>query len=296
MFSLALVTERLCSWPNASAGHIVEPVGSGGPQLIDVLRGILGDRTAELRRIQHRREPGHGRGGEGAAVFHLRSHTATGRRRTRLGGDDHHAIGSVGPVNRRCRRVAQDGDVLDVIRVEEVQRVATGGESAPGAATNRHAVDDIERLAARIDRGRAADPDRLAAAGFVVVNDLDARGLARDEFHRRYDAAGVELLGGDRGDGAGDVAGPLLAVACHHQFGERDSLGGHGDIRRQVLACPDVQGPHHRRVAEVARPEGVGACADVEKDVAAIRSGQHGAAACRDTHTDQRLLRRVVGV
>jgi hypothetical protein len=41
-----------------------------------------------------------------------------------LRGDEHDAVGAARPVDRRRLRVLEDGDVGDVLRVDEVERVA----------------------------------------------------------------------------------------------------------------------------------------------------------------------------
>src|SRR5260370_41153649 len=68
-----------------------------------------------------------------------------------------------------------------MVRVREVGRVAARGDTAAGAAAHRHAVDDVQGLAAGVDGGRTADADLEAAARLVVVHDLHASDLALDE-------------------------------------------------------------------------------------------------------------------
>src|SRR6185437_16859044 len=100
------------------------------------------------------------------------------------------------------RRILEDRDGLDVVRIDEGQRVGAAArtvadaDAAPGASANRNAVDDIERVGSGAEGGRAANADRETATGLVVVDDLDAGHLVLDECLRRDDVAGVEVSGG----------------------------------------------------------------------------------------------------
>src|SRR5436309_14346223 len=187
----------------------------------------------ELRRVEHRGKAGDRRSGRAAAVLDLRPAPP------RLGRDQDDAVGGVRPIDRRSRRVFEDRDARDVRGVQEVESVAPGrgvecvtphGNAATGAGTYRHAVDDVERLAAGVDRCRAANPDRETATRLVVVHELDAGDLVLDELLRADDTAGIELLLRDLSHGAGDVAGPLLPVAGHHNFRQAYRLGGKADV------------------------------------------------------------------
>ena len=115
----------VCSWPAFSGANSFH----GG---------------RELLRVEHRRQPGDSRGGCRAGVLELGSLALL----PTLGRDEHHAVGGVGAVDRRGGRVAQHRDAGDVVRVQEVERVAPGAD--PAAIAERDARR--RRRAARCSR------------------------------------------------------------------------------------------------------------------------------------------------
>ena len=115
-----------------------------------------------------------------------------------LGRDQHDAVGGVGAVDGRGAGVAQHGHAGDVVGVEEVERIAAGGDTA-AARTQRLPVDDVERLVAGVGGGAPANPDGGPPAGLVVLHDLHARHLVLDQLGGGDDAALVELLRGHVG-------------------------------------------------------------------------------------------------
>ena len=173
---------------DSRAVNLGEPIRVGALQLSDVLRRVLLDGRRELRRVQHGGKPGHLRRRHAARVLDLRRPRPAGFRL-----DDHDAVGSVCPIDRRSLAAFEHRDALDVVRVQEVEGVAPAGRE-PAAGADRQAVDHIERIAARVDRGRAANPDGHAAARLVVVDHLHSGNLALDELLGADDAAGIELL------------------------------------------------------------------------------------------------------
>ena len=95
--------------------------------------------------------------------------------------------------------------------------------------------------------------------------------------------------------GAGDVAGPLLAVARHHDLRQVDRLRGHREVHHDAIWPPvtvtgRVAGAYPSiRARSVAAPAGTRG-----DDVAAVRLVMAPAGAHRDRDPRQRLLRRLV--
>jgi hypothetical protein len=121
-----------------------------------------------------------------------------------FGRDEHDAVRGVRPVDRGRGRVFQHRDAGDVVRVQEVQGIAAGGDPPALAAAQSaeagerraadqwHAVEDVERLARRIHRRRTANADREATSRLVIVHDLDASDFVLDELLGARDDAAVE--------------------------------------------------------------------------------------------------------
>ncbi len=275
--------------PERGAIHLAEPIGVRVAELDDLRRiAVRQDGGAELRGVQHRRQPRDGRGRDAAGVLHFRPAAPCFRR------DDHHAVGRVGAVNRGGRRVLQHGDALDVVGIQEVQGIAAGRNAAAGAGAHRHTVDYVERVARGIDRCVAADPDGEAAARLIVVDDLDARHLALDQILRRDDAAGIELRRADRGHGPGRVPGALFAVADHHELRQADGLAVHGEVDGHRVARRDRDGLYGRGVPDHAGPDRVRSRGSRGDDVATVELGKRAAVPVGDRDTRQRLLVLVV--
>ena len=227
--------------------HQVEPVGVRIEQQAVVLRRVLQYGGPELRRVQHRGQPRDGCGGHAAAVLDPRPPLS------RFRGDQHHAVGGVRPVDRGGRGVLEHRDALDVPRIQEVEGVAAGREAPARAGAQRHAIQDVERLAARVHRRLTADADRETVPRTVVVHDLDARDLVLDQLLWAEDRAGVEVLGRDLRDGAGDVARALLTIADDHDLGQAHRLGPQGEIDDDRVAPHDGDRLRRRRVSDHSR-------------------------------------------
>jgi hypothetical protein len=67
--------------------------------------------------------------------------------------------------------VTQDRDAWMSSGLRKLSPSLPTGASPPPARADRHAVNHVERLTARIHGGGAANPERQAAAGLVVVDD-----------------------------------------------------------------------------------------------------------------------------
>lgn len=133
---------------------------------------------------------------------------------TALGGDDHHTVGAARTVDGRSGGILQDVDAGDIVGIQEVERVAgrSGADTAVVhvarglVAAERHTVHYEERVVAAANGGRTADTDVDTAAGFaVVVGDAHTGCAALDQLLGRDNVA-VEILFGDRRNGAGRVA------------------------------------------------------------------------------------------
>ncbi len=152
--------------PESVTLYGVAPVRVRASELAHEVRIVLLDRLAELLGGQHLRLASDVGTGHGAGVGQLAPHAARGGAPA-LRFDDHHTVGAPGAVNRRGRRVLEDGHRFDVIGVQEGQRVTPGRD--PASDRQRHPVDHEQRLVARVHRGSAADPDRDPAARLAAV-------------------------------------------------------------------------------------------------------------------------------
>nr|GFC06675.1 hypothetical protein [Tanacetum cinerariifolium] len=83
-----------------------------------------------------------------------------------LGGDEHHTVGSARAVDGGCRGIFQYLNVLNVIGVDVVERVASAVAAAAvgRGLVERKAVNHVQRLAARRNGARAPHPHRKGAA------------------------------------------------------------------------------------------------------------------------------------
>ncbi len=198
--------------------HQVEPVGVRRAQQWNKPRRVRLHGRPELRGIQHRGKPIEGRAGRATAVFDPRPPVPRFRR------DQHHAVRSVGAVDRRGCGVFEHRDAFDVIRIQEVEGVARtaarahDGKASTRARAERYAVDHVERFDAGVNRRLTADVDREPASRFVVVDDLEPGDLVLDELLGADDGPGVEIGRVDLGRGAGNVTGALLPIPNNHDL------------------------------------------------------------------------------
>ena len=275
----------------AAAIDEVEPVGIRVAQAGASRRRLRVHRRPELTRVEHAREPGDRRGRHARADLDLRS-VLPGL----LGGYEHDAVGGVRPVDRRGRGVLQHRDALDVVGIEEVQGVTAEGVPARRErAGDRHSIDHVQRVAARVDRGCAANPNPETTTGFVVVHDLHARHLALDERLRGDNATGMELRRRNLRDGAGDVPRALRSVTGDHDFRQADGLSVQRQVDDDRVAARDRDGLGRRGVADDPRPQRLRARGHAGDQVATVGLGLRGPAPDRDGDRGDRLLRRVVG-
>ena len=138
-------------------------------------------------------------------------------------GDEDHAVRTADTVDRRCRCILEDGELLDIVRVHQVDGTLD-------------AIDEAERRVAAGEGGDTADPEGGTGTRLTVVLVGDDTGhLAAEQGGNLRDGS-LELVRGDRGDSAHD-AGLLLRTVTDDDGllnGERARL--EGDIGRLVLA------------------------------------------------------------
>ena len=183
-----------------------------------------------------------------------------------LGGHEDDPVSTTCAVNGGGCGVLQDGDALDVGRVEEVD--------APG----RDAVDDPQRLGV-VERTRTADPDGLRRSGLSgVLGHLDTGGASLQCLLRAEHGHRGGVLDVDGAHSTGDLAPLLVAIADDDGLFQPGNVGGErvidcgaagdGHIRGLV---PDVgerqgrlgRGDHQRVVSiEVGHAAVVGAFLD----------------------------------
>ena len=225
------------------AVDLLLPVGVGGAEDIEGRSGhlavshALGDQGAHLVAGQDilvlgdgvdggRQVHGDVRDGGGMALGTL------------LRGDDDNAVGSTGTVDGGRGGVLEDGEGLDVFRVDGGQRIAHAGDAVIG---NGQAVNDVERVVGRVQGCTATDTDRCAGARHTGTgSDDDTGALAAEEVSRGRDDTLVDLVGLDRCDGTrkvtlldGTVTDhddviEILGVALERE-GCRNLIGGEGD-------------------------------------------------------------------
>ena len=141
-----------------------------------------------------------------------------------FGGNDHHAVGSPHAVNGRAGAIFQDGDVLDVVRVQGIEGVGplvAHGQFLVIGGQNGNAVDNVKRRGVQAHRAIAADAHVDARAGragwcrYLHAGGLALQGLVETGHRLPLNGAGV-----DRSDGRGQLLAVLCAVAHHHHFVE----------------------------------------------------------------------------
>ena len=160
-----------------------------------------------------------------------------------LGGDQDHTVGGAGTVEGSRGGVLQDGDGLDIARVEEVHRA--GGDVSGGIVTTggRYAVDDVERLVAGIEGAETTDGDVGLGTGLAGVGGyLYARRLAGEDLFKTYDRCILDGFLLDHGCRAG--IGTLLdcTVSHDHRLFQGFPVGGEDDIDRRFSVPLDFLG------------------------------------------------------
>ena len=215
--------------------------------------------------------------------------------RTALRGDEDDAVGAAAAVNRRGRRVLEDRHRLDVVRTDRVERVArqsgivadAGSIRRGRGALQRHAVDHVQRIVARADRGPAPDADLHVAARLAAArDDLDAGSAALNELRRIGDDTDLRVRGIDSRHGARDRLAPLSAVSGG------DDLGQHRRLRHHVQldVCRSAVGHRDRGkervVSNASRPNPLRASWNAAEIERAVGPSERRARCPFDAHRD----------
>jgi hypothetical protein len=193
-----------------------------------------------------------------------RAHAAIGR--AFLRGDEDDPVRPAAAVDRRGCGVFQHLDGFDHL----------GGEVLD-AAVDRNAVDDEERLVARVGHGADAAHAHLHRSSRLVArgDDLDARCTTLQRLHRIARRNVAQLLGTHRRDGAGDLASLLRAVPDDDSRLELQRAAGQNDVGGDSLASRD--GHHLRFRVESDRRDAKGTRPDryLGERVRAVAAGEH---------------------
>lgn len=221
----------------AHVGLEIEPSVGGQPQFeIDLLRSVHQVQFVEVGtvRYEERRRNVDARGLVAAAF---------------LGGDDDDAVGCAGSVDGRCRGVFQDGDVLDVGRVEtgdrHVVKVVDVFLRRPVrgdvVAFERHAVQHPQRIGVAVQRHRTADFNLAGSAGAPVVG-VDVRPAIEPESISSTLATPSRAMSDhfDIGDRRGQLA-LLDALVTRYHDGVH-LVVGRREVDREVAFSRNIQG------------------------------------------------------
>ena len=241
------------------AGHAEVGLG-GGVGTVEAA-----DQVGDALGVKHLLVLGDGVDGSREVDGHLRQRAAG--LGTLLRGDHDDAVGGAGTVDGGRGRVLQDGEALDVFRVDGRERVGHAGDAVVG---HRQAVDHVQRRVGGVDGGAAADADGRAGTRHTVTGgDHDARALAAEEVGRGGDDALVDLIGLDRGDGTGEVALLHGAVADDHDLVQEMGVLCEGDRRGHFRGLEDLG-----RIADAADLDQGIAARNVEHEVAVNARGR----------------------
>ena len=250
----------------AHAGHLFDPVGhrevrrTGIVVIVDVPAGVgVGDFVEVVQfRTGHHAE---------AIVVGQLADTVLGAGAeggfagfTGLGGHEDDAVRSAGAVDGGGCRVFQDGQALDIVRVDGGDGVVRVGEVGLVTGHHRNTVHDPQRLVAGVDGGCTADTDlrvgtRLAGFG----GDGDAGHLTGQHLVDGRCRDGGDLVGLDGRDGAGLRLAAGRTVTDHDHVFQILSVGS----KCAVDDGTSVDGDFLRLVADETEQQGrVGRCVE----------------------------------
>src|SRR5690606_32929251 len=130
--------------------------------------------------------------------------------------DQDNAVGSTRTIDGRCIGIFEEGERLDIVRIDQAERIGT----AIAAATGQwHAIDDDERVVAGIERRPGTDTDGAPRSRPATIGrDLYAGSFPRNQLFRRGDGPFLEILGGYGGHGTGQLPFTLGTVADDDHF------------------------------------------------------------------------------
>ena len=187
---------------DAVAVNLVLPVGRGVAETFVGVRAlaiVVLDELAILVSVHHVELLRDGADGERAVVSHLRSLVLAAL----LGGDDDDTVRTAATVDGRGRGVFQDGERLDVVRIDQRQRVV---HTFRGIVVHRHTVDDNQRAVGGVQRSAAANTDFGTSARFARrCVDIHAGNLTLDHVLGRGYHTVILLIGLHGNDRTGEV-------------------------------------------------------------------------------------------
>ena len=174
-----------------SAVDLVLPVGVGiaqGCHCVGIV-GIVGsEELSEGIGAEHVDLLGHGLHRTGHVDVHARLRASL----TLLRGNENHTVRSTATIDGGGRSILQDGERLDVVRVDGVQHVTT----ADACSADRQTVDDDQRVVRGRKRRAATDADGTAGTRRTTVGrDLHTRGLTLQQIGGRRCQTLVQLVG-----------------------------------------------------------------------------------------------------
>ena len=166
-----------------------------------------------------------------------------------LGGDDDDAVGCAGSVDGRCRGVFQDGDVLDVGRVEtgdrHVVKVVDVFLRRPVrgdvVAFERHAVQHPQRIGVAVQRHRTADFNLAGSARSACCGGrCQTCDRTREHLVDARHAVACDVRHFDIGDRRGQLA-LLDALVTRYHDGVH-LVVGRREVDREVAFSRNIQG------------------------------------------------------
>src|SRR5256886_6626527 len=134
------------------------------------------------------------------------------------GLNQRHTVGGLHAVHGRGRRILEDRDALDVVRVDGPQGTA---RRVVGPAYGEPVHDEQRLRVAHGAHAPDADGDRGAGiTGFLLY--LNSGDATRNRHLRARDGDLADLVTGNRADGLGERRPRLLAVAHHYEVFQLD--------------------------------------------------------------------------
>ena len=146
-------------------------------------------------------------------------------------GNDDDPAGGPGSVDGCRGGIFEDGERLDIVWIDEAERVACAGDDAGLAwlyvVIEGYPIDHDEGVIAGAEGRAAADADRAAGPGLAAVgNDRHPGYLTRDHLFRGGDGAFLEVFFTDDGNGAGEVFFAGGTIADDDNLIEAGGAGG----------------------------------------------------------------------
>ena len=237
----AAADAQLVNLADARAQHLRLPVGAlaqrgyVGVGIAAAIAEVVLLHTGPLRSIQQVELLGSSTDRDGGLIAHGSLVAAP-----LLGRDDDDAIGPARTVDGSGRHVLQHLNALNVAGVDERQRV----ERALNAADARllrtavhlidEAVDDIQRIVARVDRVSATYADGAAGTGLTACRHVKSRHDAADGSVKRGRGGNLNLITAYRRHTARQLRALLGAVAHDHQLVQAPRLLVQADAHHRV--------------------------------------------------------------